>query len=920
MRNWKRILFILGAVIFSLAVLILVIGIVLTNFLVDLWWFFSLDYGGYFWLRLLYRYIFSGGIILLFFLIFFFNFWIASRYLGIEESAIEKLDKLAAGKKYKSLLKRFQTGSMEVYTPLSLILAIAIAVPFYDQWEAALLFFFGRGMGVDDPVYGNDVSFYLFYLPIFLLIQELLLIVFSVLFVSITLLYWLENHLLPVQKRIFPFGAKIHLTLLILMTILIVGWGFMLDRFSLLYTDANEPVFFGPGFVEIRYQLPLIWLSLLTFLGAALSAVLYAHRRNGLGLTVGFTLCFLLVLGLRKVEFVPDLLHRFVIQPNPVTTQRPFIRNNIEATLEAYDLSNKIKEVDFTASLSPEEDISGAVEEFIANIPVWDEGFLDDVYQQLQGLRPYYHFSGVDVARYPIKGRIQQVNLSARELNIAKLPEAAKTWENQHLRYTHGYGVVITPAAQQGGQPMQWYMRDLNLLSPVGFNIERPDIYYGEENLEYAIVPNKLEIVDISATDLRSSQEYYGQGGVELESLFRKLIFAIFYNDPKIFFSINIANDSRIRYRRNIIERLNILTPYLTLDNDPYIVVTPEKFYWIVDAYTTSDWYPVSESTVLPAKAPQLEEKRERFNYIRNSVKVVIDAYDGRTDFYIADPKDPIVQAYRRAYPGVFKPMEEMPSELKSQLRYPRDFFRIQMQMYSRYHQKAPALFYQQAETWNFPRIQNTMVKPYFLTVNLQACPETREFVQISPMTPVGRDNLSALGIAGTVDIEKCGAGYAPNIVVYKFRKDIQVDGPAQVDALIEQDPEISAQFTLWGMRGSRVNRGRIIVLPIGNSMVYVQPVYLIAAGRTKIPELIRVIISVGNMVVMRRSLEEAFDELRARLIQQREPGEVPFPPPEPAPSPIPESIPEEKKQTPLINPAPGSERKTPKAAPQEGG
>ncbi|WP_286293450.1 UPF0182 family protein [Methylomarinovum tepidoasis] len=851
MGNWKRGLIVAGGGLLFLALLLLVLGILFSHFLIDLWWYLSLNFGGYFWLRLLYRYILAGGVTLFFFILFFTNFWIASRYLG----------RNARGRVSNGWIHKFQTGAMEVYTPLSLVMGIILAIPFYQQWEAGLLFFFGPGAGVDDPLYGNDVSFYLFRLPIFLMLQRGLLATFLILFVGVGFLYWLENRVIPVKRQEFPDGVRVHLSILAFLSALVLAWGLMLQRFALLYVDDHEPTFYGPGFVEVYYHLPLIWLALLAFLIAAVAFIFYVNLRRSVYLIAGITgaVVFLAAVGLRHVDLIPAMLNQYIVKANPVTTEGRFMKNNIEATLAAYRL-DKATAVDFEVSRRPETDIGEDVASYINNIPVWDENFLYDVYQQLQGLRPYYRFSPVDVARYTIHGRVQQVNLAARELNLSKLPASVvENWENVHLRYTHGYGVVMTPAAQEGDRPMEWFIRDLTLYSPVGFKIDTPDIYYGQENLTYAIVPNELEIAELPGTKA-TPQKYHGGGGVEIKSLFRKLIAAVYFQDPKIFFSINIDEESRLRIRRNIIERIRELTPYLMIDSDPYVIVTDDRLYWLIDAYTISDWYPISKPTTL-------EGLEREINYIRNSVKIVIDAYDGHVDFYVADPEDPIIRAYARAFPGVFKPIGAMPHVIQTQLRYPRDFFRIQMQIYAKYHQREPELFFQQADTWDFAKVKDVPKLPYYLTVQLveKSHPHLQPFVQISPLTPIGRDNLRALAIAGVRDLTE--GPYVPELVVYQFKKEVQVDGPAQIDALIDQDPEISAAFTLWNQQGSQVKRGRIIVLPVGHSVLYVQPVYLIAAGETRIPQLTRIIVSMGNVVVMERSLKEAFDRLRQELL-----------------------------------------------------
>jgi len=535
---------------------------------------------------------------------------------------------------------------------------------------------------------------------------------------------------------------------------------------------------------------------------------------------------------------------------------------NIDSTLAAYDLKN-IKTVDMTIKLDAAKDIeTWSTQKHFENIPVWDREFIIDSYKQLQEIRPYYNIQSVDEDRYFILDHIRQVNIAAREINTSKLPREAQNWENIHLRYTHGYGAVVTPAAQDADNPLVWYLRDLNMHSDVGINVLHPDIYYGLENYAYAIVPNKLKVEGIAGTDPSVSEEYHGEGGVPIPSLFRKALFALYFKDEKIFFSTNISNESKVKIHRNIIERINHLTPFLHLDKDPYLVLSKDRFYWIQDAYTLSDKYPVSK----PAEA-DFSEGHQKFNYIRNSVKIVVDAFDGDVDFYISDPSDAIIQAYYNAYPGLFKNLDEMPVELKQHLRYPRDLYYLQMQVYAKYHQQNPELFYEQAETWAQANVRGEPVLPYYQTMDFGNCNDTEEFVLINPMTPVNRTNLSMIGVAGILDKTKCSLDYKPNITVYKFGKDVQVNGPAQVEALINQDPDISEQLTLWDQHGSVVEMGRMIILPMGNTVLYVHPIY-IASTKNKIPELTRVIVSVGNETIMDTTLWAAFNRLKQIFIK----------------------------------------------------
>ncbi len=858
MRNLKFLPALIGAILVTAVILYVAFYFIFLDLFVDLWWYESLKLEGYFWLRLLYKFFLSGGVTLAFFAIFFFHFWIASRYLGINP-ADELLNNLDKRRRFQRFADTFMNGSAVIYTPISLILAIFIAIPFYDQWESTLLYFFGSNSGVTETVYGNDVSFYMLSYPTYMLIQQELLTTASLIFCMVGVLYWLEHIFIPDENSEFPLGAKVHLTILIGFVVAFVVWGFMLDRFTLLYTDKHEPVFYGPGFIELRYQLPLIWLQIVTFMATAITAGLFIfsekHRVKApflISLTV-----FLCIAGLPKIQFIPDLIQKFIVNPNPVKANKSLMQHNIDATLTAYDLKN-IKTVDMTIQLDATKDIeTWSTQKHFDNIPVWDREFIIDNFKQLQEIRPYYKFSSVDEDRYFILDHTRQVNLAAREVNISKLPPEAQNWENIHLRYTHGYGAVATPAAQDADKQLTWYIRDLNMNSDVGFSVKHPDIYYGQEKFDYAIVPNKLNVMGIAGSESEMAEPYLGEGGIPIPSLFRKALFSFYLKDEKIFFSTSITKQSKLKIRRNITERINRLTPFLHLDKDPYLVITQDRFYWIQDAYTLSNKYPVSKLA-----ADDFLEGKQNFNYIRNSVKIVVDAYDGDVDFYISDPSDAIIQAYSNAYPGVFKNLNEMPSELRKHLRYPRDLYYLQMKVYAKYHQQSPELFYEQAETWQFANVRDQPVLPYYQTMDFGNCNEREEFVMINPMTPVNRGNLSMIGVAGTIDKTNCSEDYKPGITVYKFGKEVQVNGPAQVEALIHQDPLISEQFTLWDQSGSRIEMGRMIILPMNNNVLYVQPVYIVST-KNKIPQLIRVIVSIGNEVVMDKTLWAAFKRLK---------------------------------------------------------
>ncbi|WP_411725803.1 UPF0182 family protein [Methyloglobulus sp.] len=849
-------------------VLFVVIHFVFLDLFVDLWWFQSIKLEHYFWLRLLYKFFLSSGITLFLFTIFFVHFWIASRYHGLN-SQEEVSSTFDNNIQLQNFSEKFLFRSAKIYAPISLLLAIFMAIPFYDQWETALLYIFGGSTGTTESVYGQDINFYLLSLPIYRLIQPQLLCTAVLTLLIIGVLYRLNHTFVPKQNNKFHPGAKIHVGILIGFVVLFVIWGFMLKRFALLYTDSHEPIFFGPGTIEIRYQLPLIWLGILSFLALAATSVMYIFsdmHRNKTPFLIALV-AFLVFWGLPTVDFIPDFIEKYIVNPNPVETERPFVQHNIDATWDAYDLKN-IKTIDMQVNLNAAEDIATwNSQKRFENIPVWDRENLISSYKQLQEIRPYYQFMNVDEDRYFLFDHTRQVNLAAREINTGKLPDEAQNWENIHLRYTHGYGAVMTSAAQDADKPLVWYLRDLNMSSSVGLNVKYPDIYYGEGQYEYAIVPNKIKVVDISGSNLSSdpgmSQDYHGEGGVQINSLFRKALLSIYLKEKNIFFSPNITDDSKIKIYRNIVERISKVTPFLHLDNDPYLVIGKDRFYWIQDAYTLSDKYPVSKPEEL-----DFGKDKQRFNYIRNSVKVVIDAYDGDVDYYISDPSDDIIHAYDNAYPGLFKNLKEMPEELRQHLRYPRDLYFVQMKVFAKYHQQTPEAFYEQGETWQFVNMSDNPVMPYYQTMDFGNCNNREEFVMINPMTPVNRDNLSMIGMAGVMDNVKCGLDYKPGITVYKFAKEVEVNGPAQVEALINEDPAISADFTLWGKAGSTVEMGRMIILPMGNTILYVQPIYL-TSTQTKIPELSRIVVAIGDRVVMDTTLRSALNRLKQFYLKE---------------------------------------------------
>ncbi len=866
----------------GLLLLYFIFQLVFMNFMVDMWWFDSLNYLSYFFWRLTYRYFILIFFSLSFFLVFFLNFWVASRFLGTVAPNADQ--PVLARSRYRFFLQKFRSGSLKVYAPFSLILAVVLAWPFYRLWEETLLFLFAEEAGLKDSVFGIDVSFFLFSLPVYLNILNTLVFTLVLLFLGLVLLYWLEKQYLSKQARHLPGGAKIHLSFLVLLLFVVGIWDLILQRYSLLYTTTHEAIFYGPGYVEMKVVLPLIWVCIVFLLFTAVSLVFYINTRKGLKILVITSVLLFLALGARYSQFLPNLVQQQWVGPKQKDRERPYITKNIQATLAAYNLDQVVHR-DYRIE-EMEWDLQAPVlKTNLRNIPVWDQEILLDVYKHLQELRTFYKFSDVDVGRYTVGGVYQQVFLAPRELSLADLPKGVRNWVNERLTYTHGYGVVMTPAAQGGEEPMTWFIHAIPPQSDYGFKIDKPEIYFGMLDYGYIIAPNAEGELN-PAGQAGKPSNYQGNCGIPVNSLFRRLLFSLYFQERDILFTPQTTAESKILLRRNIVERIRTLTPFFLLDKDPYFVVTEKGLYWIQDAYTTSTHYPYSQPyEVSEVKAegkpeveteakpevqtegktkvkPEVKPQVKRINYIRNSVKIVVNAYNGKVDYYLADERDPIIQAYNRMYPGLLKPLDQMPAELRKHIRYPKDIFDIQVEVYAKYHQKPDDLF-GKVDLWEFPEIshnrQPERMKPYYLTLNL-INRDKFEFILVSPMTPLAKTILRALMVAG------CDGDNYGKIFAYDFDPGLGVFGPSQIDAFIDQNTKIAEQFTLWNQIGSQVERGKMILIPAPGAVLYIQPIYLKAAAEVAIPQLQRIILNKGEVTVMEPSLEEGLASLDKRM------------------------------------------------------
>ncbi|WP_186441448.1 UPF0182 family protein [Desulfamplus magnetovallimortis] len=857
-KKWMP--FIIGSIL-ALGLLIAIANFLFVEFFVDMWWFQTQGMTTYYLQRIFYPYLVFIFFTTIFFGAFYVNFRIASRIVGSPDKSVVVED--------KPWIKYINYALRDMSLILSLVLALIIAIPIFRNWESALFFIFGSSGNVVDPFFGKKIGFYLFSLPIYHLVQQEVLIALILMLAGIRFVYWYEQITTPIEYRVNPKKALWHTSVLIIFIFLVLCWGFIMERYDLLYETANLPVFKGPGYVEMNVILPFIWLTVISLFLTGIFLVLKINGIVGWKMPIIFFSIFVITFLGKNVETFGDAVRKYVVTPNQIVRDRDYIQASVESTLAAYGL-DKVETRDFEMGSDVVFDADDPdILRRLRNIPVWDKEILSGVFEELQGIRTYYSFPSIDVDRYLVGEDYRQVYLGAREINNSKLPEVAQNWINVHLQYTHGQGVAMIPAAQAGDEFMTWFIKDIPPQSKFGLSSTQTNIYYGlEKDKPFAIVPNAVGEIGSPIGDSENIVHYSGKGGVAVNSLWRKFLMATYFKDRDIFFTTKTTNQSKILFRRNIIERIQYITPFLKLDLDPYIVHTPDGLFWIQDAYTTASNYPMA-----------LTYEGEEFNYIRNSVKIVVDAYNGDVSYYVADSNDPIINAYRRMFPGMFNSLSEMPESLKQHIRYPRDIFTIQMSIYANYHQTDPERFFRQEDLWMFSKIsigkEFFPATPYYLTLDLLE-PGKDEFLLFLPLSPFGRDNLRALMVAGN-DLDSYGKIYA-----YRFPRNRQVYGPAQVHSLVNQDVVISEQFSLWDQKGSELVLGNMIVEPTGGAPLYIQPVYLQEEGPLKIPQIKRLIMSLDDAVVMAPSLEEAAVKLEQELRRKfnRREIQVPVTPP----------------------------------------
>ncbi len=759
--------------------------------------------------------------------------------------------------------KKHGKGEARIMDMIAALLSLIVALSIAGSWEVFLKYNNYTPFGINDPVFGMDVGFYTFILPFYSVVLGFLLSMFSMTAILSATTYAIHSSGFsfkadePRQNDMISqqFGASMTVTwpsswkafmpqisALLLMVFATISASIWFARYGILLSHGGAV--FGAGYTDVMINLPVMTaLSVITLvIGLLFMANIKLKKPRlilyGIGALIAISFAGFLVAG---------IVQGLIVEPDEFNLERAYLERNIEGTLKAYGLDSAQEDefpVSYDLDAADIEENNGTV----SNVRLWDWRPLKQTYNQLQLFRTYYDFNDVDVDRYEIDGKYKQVLVSAREMNTGELSAQAQTWVNTHLVYTHGYGVVMNPVDEVSEQGLpQFYLQDIPPTSDY-MQLDEMRIYFGEKTNDYVITGTSTNEFDYPSGDENIYTTYSGNAGVPLDGILKKVIYAFKFSSPEILVSGSLTEDSKLLMNRNIGERVSAIAPFLVYDYDPYIVVSEGKLYWIMDAYTITNTYPYSEPVYL---------NWNEVNYIRNSVKVVIDAYEGDVSYYIVDDVDPIIKTYDKMFPGLFKGFGEMPGDLKDHLRYPELMFRTQAEIYSTYHMKDPMVFYNREDVWVVPdevyRGSRQEMQPYYIIMKLPG-EEKEEFILMIPFTPKGKENMIGW-MAARSDKPNYG-----KVLVYQFSKQELTYGPMQIEARIDQDTDISQLITLWSQSGSSVVRGNTLVIPIENSILYVEPLYLEATERGTLPQLQRVIVSYGDKLTMQDTLSDALD------------------------------------------------------------
>jgi uncharacterized membrane protein (UPF0182 family) len=844
------------------------------GFVVDWLWFGEVGQRHVFWTILVAQVQLALLFGVLFFLVMFLNVWLARRATPTLTPRYDDFPiRVRVGRLARTGLSLLLLGG-------SLVAGFLAGLEASGHWDEYLRFLHPVSFGRFDPIFHLDIGFFVFRFPFWSYLYDWGFLALLLVTLATLLVYYFDRAVEVLQgyAHVAP-PVRVHISILLGLIALLKAWGYRLDAYGLLYSTNGS--FFGAGYTDVHAR--LLALNLLFILAIVAAAGFFLNAVLRLLWLPGATLALMVVASVVLGGFYPGFVQRFRVQPNELVTERPYIDRHLKMTQSAYGLDQVVASgFGQTAPLTPAnvERNQGTIQ----NIRLWDYRPLQQTYEQLQILKPYYSFPDIDIDRYTLRGQERQVMLAARELKQNDLPDQARLWVNEWLEYTHSYGFVMNPVneATPDGGPVLW-AKDAPQESLPELPATRPQIYFGIADTAPVIAPSRTPEFDYPIENEAARTRYTGSGGVPVGGSLSRLLFATYFGETNLLLSNSIEPDSRILFNRKIDDRAAKIAPFLAYDKDSYLVLAEGRLFWIQDAYTTSDHYPYS----LPAgdyalnirhwDGDSLQTDDGSFNYARNSVKIVTDAYNGSVQFYVADSADPVVRCYQAIFPSLFRPLNEMPASLRSHIRYPEGLFTVQAHLYANYHVKDPAIFFQRSDQWKFPQEQVTTqrqqmvpgegglpvpqtvtdtgsqpMEPFYVTMRL---PDGKgeEFVLMLPYELEKSPNMPAWLCA------RCDGDEYGRLRAYLFPTG--VNGPSQAESFIEQNPDISSALSLWNQHGSRVISGNLLALLVDQSILYVKPIYLAAESRP-VPRLTRVILVNEGRVVMRPTLGEALAAL----------------------------------------------------------
>ncbi len=807
----------------------------------DLLWYQELGFEGVFWTRIEAWAAVAAAAGLIFAVIFFINLYLARR-LSPKIRVMGRVN----DEEIVELVPLSDRRALGIIAGVTAVFTLLFALGAGSTWRTVLLYLNQVDFGYEDPLFGLDASFFVFTLPLLEAASTFLWMTLLLTILGTAAVYVFDQAVSIENERSLKLAPHVkgHLSVLAALALLLVAFGYVMDAWRLDFSLRG--VSFGASYTDVNAQLPVLYILAAVAAVSALILLVNIYYR-GWRLPAA-AIALLAVVWLLAGQIYPAFVQQYQVSPNEIEAEDEYIASNIEATRFAYGLE-RVTVREFSAEETLEYADVTRNAETIDNIRLWDPRPALDTYSQLQELRIYYDFQDVDIDRYDIDGNYRQVLVAAREMNQSQLQAQAQTWVNQHLTYTHGYGVVASPVNEVRGEGLPvFFVQDIPPRSVTDLEITQPAIYYGEAGADYVLVRTTAREFDYPQGDQNVYvDDYSGRGGVSVASLPRQAAFALRFGTLKLMLSEYLTEDSRLMYRRTLQERVPEAAPFLQYDRDPYMVVRADgSLAWIWDAYTTTDYFPYSQ----PRSAG--------YNYIRNSVKVVVDAFNGDVTYYLMDEADAVANTWANVFPDLFTPGSEMPDDLRAHIRYPEDLFTVQSEVLSLYHMQDPQVFYNKEDAWEIPMEQyageTVPVVPYYVIMGLPGG-QGEEFLLLRPFTPLQKQNMISW-LGGRSDGENYG-----ELVLFSFPKDKLIYGPAQVEARISNDPAISEQVTLWDQAGSRVIRGNLLVIPIEDSILYVEPLYL-QAEQSPIPELKRVIVSYGDRVVMAEDLQGALEDI----------------------------------------------------------